>query len=112
MLVLEYASNGDLLSYLRRYSTLPSLQLTVPGFGNERSAVEIFRTLIMFTWQVSKGMCHLEKLKVFVFSISSPNNLLQTVTQTSISDNSSICYSMEGILEGGGMVVVKVGNIY
>ncbi|XP_062567891.1 platelet-derived growth factor receptor beta-like, partial [Saccostrea cucullata] len=63
MLVLEYASNGDLLSYLRRCSTIPGLQLNSPGFGSNKTAVELFRTLIMFAWHVSKGMCHLEKLK-------------------------------------------------
>lgn len=64
MLVLEFASNGDLLSYLRQCSSLTNLQLTAPRFGNDKTAVEIFRTLIMFAWQVAKGMCHLEKLKV------------------------------------------------
>ena len=65
MLVLEFASNGDLLSYLRQCSALPDIQLNAPRFGNDTTAMEIFRKLTMYAWHVAKGMCHLEKLKVY-----------------------------------------------
>ncbi|XP_061195263.1 vascular endothelial growth factor receptor 3-like [Saccostrea echinata] len=86
MLVLEYACNGDLLSYLRRCSTVPGLQLNSPGFGPDKAAVVLYRTLVMFAWHVSKGMCHLEKLKCIHRDIAARNILLTQDPIAKISD--------------------------
>nr|XP_022300947.1 receptor tyrosine-protein kinase erbB-4-like [Crassostrea virginica] len=86
MLVLEFASNGDLLSYLRQCSALPDIQLNAPRFGNDSTAMEIFRKLTMYAWHVAKGMCHLEKLKCIHRDLAARNVLLTADPIAKISD--------------------------
>ncbi|GFR81369.1 receptor protein-tyrosine kinase [Elysia marginata] len=73
-IVMEYAELGDLLTYLRTDVTSPTQYVRVASNGHviEQTTPEVQDNalLMMFAWQICKGMKHLEMHRNFRMALS------------------------------------------
>ncbi|KAH9514308.1 Fibroblast growth factor receptor 2, partial [Bulinus truncatus] len=89
-IVMEYAELGDLLTYLKTECAFPLQYVRVgsDGLMVEQSApkVEDNANLMMFAWQISKGMRHLEMHRVIHRDLATRNCLLTRGPIAKVSD--------------------------
>ncbi|NP_001232922.1 leucine-rich repeat receptor tyrosine kinase [Aplysia californica] len=89
-IVMEYAELGDLLSYLKHQCTFPLQYVRVgsDGLVVEQSAprVEDNASLMVFAWQIAKGMGHLEMHRFIHRDLAARNCLLTMGPIAKVSD--------------------------
>ncbi|KAI8782127.1 fibroblast growth factor receptor 2, partial [Biomphalaria glabrata] len=89
-IIMEYAELGDLLTYLKTECAFPLQYVRVgsDGLMVEQSApkVEDNANLMMFAWQISKGMGHLEMHRVIHRDLATRNCLLTKGPIAKVSD--------------------------
>lgn len=72
---MEYAEMGNLLSYLKEKSAKLENYVSVSADGaiaEEKSRQITEETeLMLFAWQIARGMAHLESLKVSMYPFTS-----------------------------------------
>ena len=67
MLVMECASNGSLLNYLKQRARGNALDASpVNKYGADSSGSDVMqdKQLMMFAWQIAQGMEHMANMKV------------------------------------------------
>ncbi|CAL1533345.1 unnamed protein product [Lymnaea stagnalis] len=89
-IIMEYADLGDLLTYLKTECAFPLQYVSVgsDGLVVEQSApkVEDNANLMMFAWQIAKGMRHLEMHRFIHRDLAARNCLLTKGPIAKVSD--------------------------